>query len=86
MNGHFEPIEKWIDSLKPEDQIFATFYLLDKIKQFVPADRIPRIFQCVRDGVKFYQIGRKYPEIGWSRKRSAPRPEARVRKYRLPGK
>ena len=72
MNGDFAPIEQYINSLKAEEQIFATYYLLEKLKQFIDPARIPRIFQCVRDGVKFYRVGRKYPEFGWSSKKRTP--------------
>jgi len=79
MNGDFEKIEKWIDSLNAEEQIAATFYLLDKCRLYVPVEKIPRIFQCVRDFIKSYRIGRTHPEFGWSKKEG--RPPKRAQKW-----
>ena len=73
MNGHFRPIEKFLRSLKAEDEIFATYYLIDLMKQYVPIQKIPSIFQRVRDGVKCYSINRRYPMIGHSEKDNRPK-------------
>jgi len=59
MNGDFKPIENFIDDLSAEEQAFAILYLMDKMKQYIPIERLSEIFETVKNGVHVYRSVRR---------------------------
>lgn len=62
MNGDFKPIEQYIDDLDPDEQVFAIFYLLEKMKQYIPVEKIIEIFVTLQDGVSTFRSLRTHAQ------------------------